>query len=381
MSAGQTARSQTIDPALAAALEREVERARRYRRSCAVMLVSLDHLTCLSDEQIQARTTALQVAVRGSDIAGHWQDNAFLAILPETQPAAALQVAERVRAVLACRPIIGHFVTCSIGIAVLPYDGDRSDTLLDRAERAVLLAKCLGGNQIGSASDPAVLALEDAPGGIPGGAGTISPEVLLAVADEVARRDGYGAAQVARAEEIAFRLSMVAGHCAEEARRIALATRLCDIGKVAVPDGVLQKNGSLDDAEWDLIRACPVAGSQMIGHAVAMSDLAPIVRSHHERWDGAGYPDGLAGANIPLGARVVAIARACMAMLAARPHRPAHGIDMMLSELRRGADRQFDPRLVAALERLFIADPSTLEEADVDMMQRIDSRPDDDDSL
>ncbi len=371
----------TADPALSAVLDREVERARRYRRCCAVVLVSLDQLANLPDEQIQAISIALQEALRGSDIVGHQHDNVFLAILPEANPVAALQVAERVRAALASQPIAGQLITCSVGLAVLPYDGDLSETLLDRAGRAVLLAKCLGGDQVWSASDPAVLALEDAPGGIPGGAGTISQDTLAVVAGEVARRDGYSAVQIVHVEEIAFRLATVAGQSVEEARRVALAARLCEIGKIAVPDGILQKAGPLADIEWEHIRACPIMGAEMIAHVVAVHDLAPIVRSHHECWDGTGYPDGRAGADIPLGARIVAIAEACVAMLAPRPYRPARTIDVMRAELRRGVGHQFDPRLVAALERLIIADPSMLEESDVDVMQRIDARPDDDDAL
>ncbi|HKD74600.1 MAG TPA: diguanylate cyclase, partial [Ktedonobacterales bacterium] len=267
--------SHAVDPALAALFDREIERARRYRRRCAVMIVSLDHLASLHDEHLQMVTKTLQEAMRASDIVGRWRDNVFLTILPETNPVAAAQVAERVRVALACQPMSGGLITCSIGIAVLPYDGDLSGTLLDRAGRAVLLAKCLGGNQVWSASDPAVLALEDAPGGIPDGAVAISPETLMVVADEVARRDGYKVAQIARSEEIAFRLATVAGQRAEVARRVALAMRLCDIGKIVVPDGVLQKSGPLDNAEWERIRACPLVGAEMIAHVVMVRDLAP----------------------------------------------------------------------------------------------------------
>ena len=125
-----------------------------------------------------------------------------------------------------------------------------------------------------------------------------------------------------------------------------------DIGKIGVPDDVLLKKGKLADDERDTMREHPVIASYIL----ADLELPPIVkqmaRSHHERFDGTGYPDGIAGEEIPLGARIIHVADALDSMLTTRIYRAARPADEALEELRRGSRTQFCPRCVSALERL-----------------------------
>jgi two-component system, cell cycle response regulator len=126
------------------------------------------------------------------------------------------------------------------------------------------------------------------------------------------------------------------------------AAELHDIGKVAVPDAVLHKPGPLDDAEWDLMRQHSVIGERILGAAPAMRPVARLVRASHERFDGGGYPDGLAGAAIPLGARIIAVCDGYDAMISDRPYRAPMTSERAIEELRRCAGTQFDPDVVAA---------------------------------
>jgi diguanylate cyclase (GGDEF)-like protein len=139
----------------------------------------------------------------------------------------------------------------------------------------------------------------------------------------------------------------------EELDNLARAAELHDVGKIAIPDTILQKSGPLDETEWGFMRRHTIIGERILLAAPALRPVARIVRSTHEHWDGAGYPDGLSGQAIPLGARVVAVCDAFDAMTTDRPYRSRIENPQALAELRRCAGSQFDPQVVAALVRMF----------------------------
>jgi diguanylate cyclase (GGDEF)-like protein len=135
----------------------------------------------------------------------------------------------------------------------------------------------------------------------------------------------------------------------DDAREAVIqAAELHDIGKMAIPDAILNKPGPLDDAEWSFMRRHTIIGEEILSVAPALQPVAKIVRASHERWDGSGYPDGLAGDAIPLGARVVAVCDAFSAMTQDRPYQPGMAPEEALREIRRSAGGHFDPRVVQA---------------------------------
>lgn len=138
-----------------------------------------------------------------------------------------------------------------------------------------------------------------------------------------------------------------------ELTEIRRAAALHDIGKVAIPDAILHAPRALTDVEWEYMRQHTIIGERIIGSAPELAGVASIVRSSHERWDGAGYPDRLAGEDIPLGARIVAVCDTYDAIVTDRAYRPAQPPEAALAELRRCAGTQFDPRVVAAFEKAF----------------------------
>jgi two-component system cell cycle response regulator len=138
---------------------------------------------------------------------------------------------------------------------------------------------------------------------------------------------------------------------AEALEELRLAARLHDVGKLAIPDTVLRKPGPLDIAEWAFVKEHTVIGERILAAAPAWKRVATIVRATHERWDGTGYPDGRAGDEIPLAARIIAVCDAFSAMTSKRPYRAKVGREVALAELRRCAGTQFDPKIVAVFCR------------------------------
>ncbi len=145
---------------------------------------------------------------------------------------------------------------------------------------------------------------------------------------------------------LAITLGRALGLDAEDLDVLARSAQLHDVGKVAVPDDILRKPEGLDDWEWELMRNHTLTGARILASAPALVPLAKVVRSSHERWDGKGYPDGLAGEEIPLGARIIFVCDAYQAMIEDRPWRQSRSRDEALAELCRCAGTQFDPRLV-----------------------------------
>jgi HD-GYP domain-containing protein (c-di-GMP phosphodiesterase class II) len=138
-----------------------------------------------------------------------------------------------------------------------------------------------------------------------------------------------------------------------EVERVHTASLLHDLGKLAIPDDILDNPGELNDREWRVVSEHPKIGQVVLEQAGALRDAATIVLHHHEWFDGRGYPHGLAGQEIPVGARIVAIADAYEAMVAGRPYRSAIAHEAALAELRRHAGIQFDPELVRLFVTLF----------------------------
>jgi HD-GYP domain-containing protein (c-di-GMP phosphodiesterase class II) len=159
-------------------------------------------------------------------------------------------------------------------------------------------------------------------------------------------------------DEHVERVSLLAGAVAEqlgepetEARLIRLAARLHDIGKTAIPAAILDKPGPLDDREWEFMRRHSLIGERIVLAAPALANTASIIRSSHEQVDGHGYPDGLAGDEIPLGSRIIAVCDAFDAMTSRRSYRSALGVEAAVDELHAHAGTQFDESVVEAFCR------------------------------
>jgi putative nucleotidyltransferase with HDIG domain len=172
---------------------------------------------------------------------------------------------------------------------------------------------------------------------------------LLGLANALEAKDVYTRGHSERVGSWSRRLATTLGLPATEVDTVTQAGLLHDIGKIGVPEAVLRKQTGLDPAEWTLMRKHAIIGAQIVAPFDFFAGGALIIRHHHERWDGSGYPDGLAARAIPLGARIVAVADVFDALTTERPYRRALSPEAALTHLRNEAGRLLDPEVVATL--------------------------------
>ena len=172
---------------------------------------------------------------------------------------------------------------------------------------------------------------------------------LAGLVDRLELKEGYTEEHTAAVSGLALAIATELKLPVAERRSVELGALLHDVGKLSIPDRVLTKPGPLNELEWAAMQRHATLGERLLAHIVDQPDVLAIVRSHHERWDGDGYPDGKRGEGIPLAARIVAVADAFQAMIEPRPYRAPRTRESALAEIASQSGRQFDPACVEAL--------------------------------
>jgi diguanylate cyclase (GGDEF)-like protein len=347
-------------------VEHELARSGRHGTAVGILMFDIDYFKRVNDTHGHAAGDAvlvevarrLRAGVREWDVVARVGGEEFCVIAPGLDSEQAVrELGDRLRRAVAERAIavgqrVALPVTISVG-AVLVRDGDGSaEHAVDCADRALYAAKRRGRNRICGFSDldqgdlraeqPQCLHLAEA----------------LAVAGDL-REGGTGAHSRAVAEwsaAVAERL----GLADDDILRVRLGGWLHDVGKIAVPDAILTKPGALTDEEWEIIRTHPAVGDELLRNLPELSLACDAVRHHHERYDGTGYPDQLAGEDIPLDARIVGTIDAYCAMTTTRPYQQPRSPTEAIAELRRCAGTQFDPTVVDALITVLTRLPTAL---------------------
>jgi putative two-component system response regulator len=189
-------------------------------------------------------------------------------------------------------------------------------------------------------------------------------EAMLILARAAEAKDEYTGDHVAQVGDLSKELAVAIGMARADVEGLGYAAMLHDVGKLHVPDSILLKPGRLSPSEWEVIRRHTTLGAQILGDSMAFALARTVARSHHENWDGSGYPDGLAALEIPLAARVVRLVDVFDALRSQRPYKPAWSFERCVEELLAGAGEKFDPELVPVfvglLERLHSKAPLVL---------------------
>lgn len=342
-------------------LDRELERSGRYGRPCSLLFLDLDHFKALNDScghlagdsALREMVTPISSGLRANDVAGRWGGEEFVVILPETEPIEAMSVAERLRALVGQHPfapVAGGHLTCSIGVATFPYDASTRDALIGAADKAMYAAKRLGRDQVRSAVDPSVVAFLTE---VRRGASREEASmwgIVEALTTIVAVHDADEDAESARVAELSMRVAMNLGLNNTEVRLIGLAGRLHDVGMVSVPPSIQSDEGPPGGEARLRFRAHASVGADIVGRVPSLSMLSPLIRAHHEQWSGAGYPDGLRGAEIPMGARIIGVCAAFCSLTHTHRDRVAlYTAEAALREVESGSGTLFDPGVVRAL--------------------------------
>ena len=237
-------------------------------------------------------------------------------------------------------------VTVSAGLATFPVQGHGRDELIRLADSALYWAKEHGKNRV-RLYRPDIVEVSELKRLAAGPDEAARYRAAASLAKAVDARDTYTGSHSERVSELAARIAKRIGLDEEQVELTRLAGSLHDLGKLAIPEEILRKDGKLTDTERLVLERHPQIGFRMLD-SLGVDPVAEIVLHHHERWDGAGYPDRLIGDQIPLGARIIFVADAYDAMTSDRVYRPRRSSSAALAELRRCAGTQFEPRIVAA---------------------------------
>lgn len=168
-------------------------------------------------------------------------------------------------------------------------------------------------------------------------------EIIECIACALDAKDPYTAGHSQRVSDMALKVCQLMELKERDIEKIHIAAHLHDIGKIGVPDAVLNKAGKLTDEEWQYMRRHPAIGAEILGKSYKLSELSDIVLMHHERYDGKGYPCGKAGAEIPIGARIIAICDSIDAITSNRCYRKAHDFDYCYHEIEKNLGIMYDP--------------------------------------
>ena len=336
-------------------LRQEIDRHSRYSGTLSLIILDLDFFKAYNDkhghlagDKVLAQIGRLvSKSIRNTDLAFRYGGDEFAVLLPQSTVDDALLVAERVRAKIASKMTLGEVrITASLGLACWPSDGVTPDEILTAADRALYYAKQTGGDRTCIASRMLPSLTEATATGAVTEKEALS--IIYALAATIEARDPYTYGHSRKVSSYAVALAEALGLPSEKVTVISTAALLHDIGKIGIPDEVLNKAGKLEMEAIKLIQSHPKLSATIVGHVLSLVSCLPAILHHHERWDGTGYPSGLKGEAIPIEARILAIADAFDAMTSQRPYRGPLSYKKVLEELKRGAGTQFDPKLIEA---------------------------------
>lgn len=366
-------------------LAKELAKAKDTNTSLSVVMFDVNNISKINrelghakgDEVIKTIAEKIKQNIRANDSAGRYGGDEIAVIMPETDTKDAKYLAEYITYCLSCCFVddVGP-IKVSVGISTFPECTMDQEKLLILAEQAMFISQAKGYKEgmsaIVSSSDfnfwddmalnsfAEVLAKRHSQIGINFEEELVHKfnheeimnhthlmEMVTSLAGAIDAKDPYTKGHSTSVSRYAEALARAVNLPENEVERIKIGALLHDVGKIGIPESVLKKPGKLTDEEWEIMKQHPTIGAEkVLAPNEALRDLIPIVKYHHERIDGRGYPEGLKGNEIPLEARIVSVADAYHALVSDRPYRKGMPIEKACAILREGAGVQWDSDLV-----------------------------------
>ncbi|MBI5038684.1 MAG: diguanylate cyclase [Nitrospirae bacterium] len=340
-------------------LEEEVNRAYRYGSTLSLLMIDIDNFKKFNDTYghqagdtvLKAIGTIILQEIRKSDFAARYGGEEISIILPETASAEAFPFSDRLREIIHNLPITilekeVVYISVSIGIASFPEDAANRRDLIDAADKALYFAKDKGRNKTIVYSESLRVPPEKEPAEVEDVLEHTEEWIFKDLAGSIEDKLSFQRGRLEPITHAALRIAEALHLNDEEIRDLRIATMLHDIGMANISSRILHKPEPLSAEDWKIIKAHPKMAVNLLGKFFNMQNVLPAILHHHERYDGAGYPSGLKGHEIPLLARIVGVVDAYYAMTSITPYHQRMAQEEAINTLRSHAGAQFDPRIV-----------------------------------
>lgn len=342
-------------------LDAQIELAHNEGSSVGLIMLDIDYFKFYNDtfghqqgdEVLRQMGALLKLETPEFGFAARYGGEEFTIVLPGATEETAMETAEHLRQRIEIFPFYGAGLqpqgklTASFGVALFPYQAKNKEELIRLADQALYRAKYASKNKVElyfSVLDELRDEVDESEHNL-----LASIRTLISV---INAKDRYTYGHSERTVVYAAELARALDWPEEKINDLKYGAFLHDIGKIEIPREILNKPGGLNDEEWAIVKQHPVWGSEIIKPITSLDRLYPIIRHHHENFDGTGYPDGLKGDNIPGGARILRLADSFDAMTTQRSYRPAQTRLEAISEIRGGAGRWFDPEMAEVFVQL-----------------------------